>query len=348
MKAVVVQKPGMLEVQDVPEPEPSSEEIKVKIAYAGICGSDHKILEGSLGSAHPEGAIGDLLKVLPMRDGPKILGHEASGTIVKIGKDIKGDFKVGQHVAMNFRSACGECYYCTNGMENYCERVKSFTGDMAEYNVFKEGVVFPLHDDLPLDVGAFLEPVAVAVHAVDSAHIKVGDSVIISGGGPIGLLVLQLAIKSGASKVLLSEPIAEKRKLAKEFGADAVIDPLKENLLEMCNKFTGRKGFNVCIEATGIPSIARQLILLAERCGRIVWAGVYPGNTDVGVPIFYMYSKELSINSIKNAPYSFSRAAQMLPKLNLKPMITVYPLTEAVKAFEAHKMGKAVKIMLKP
>jgi (R,R)-butanediol dehydrogenase/meso-butanediol dehydrogenase/diacetyl reductase/L-iditol 2-dehydrogenase len=348
MKAAVVQKPGVLEVQDVPEPEPGPDEIKVKIAYAGICGSDHKILEGSLGSAHPEGAIGGPLKVLPMRDGAKILGHEASGTIVKIGKDIKGDFKVGQHVAMNFRSACGACYYCTNGMENYCERVKSFTGDMAEYNVFKEGVVFPLPDDLPLDVGAFLEPVAVAVHAMDSTHMKIGDSVIITGGGPIGLLVLQLAIRSGASKVLLSEPIAEKRKLAKQLGADVVVDPLKEDLLGICNKFTDRRGFNVCIEATGIPAAARQLILLAERCGTIVWAGVYPGNLDVGVPIFYMYSKELSIHSIKNSPYSFSRAVQMLPKLDLKPLITVYPLTEAVKAFEAHRIGKDVKIMLKP
>ena len=348
MKAAVVQKPGVLEVHDVPEPEPKADEIKVKIAYAGICGSDHKILEGSLGSAHPQDAIGGPLKVLPMRDGPKILGHEASGIIVKIGKDIKGDFKIGQHVAMNFRESCGGCYYCTNGMENYCERVESFTGDMAEYNVFKEGIVFPLPDDLPLDVGAFLEPVAVAVHAVDNAHIKVGDSVIVTGGGPIGLLVLQLAIRSGASKTLLSEPIAEKRNLAKELGADIVVDPLKENLLEICNKFTDRRGFNVCIEATGIAPIARQLILLAERCGNIVWAGVYPGNLDVGVPIFYMYSKELTIHSIKNSPYSFSRALQMLPKLNLKPLIKVYPLTEAIKAFEAHKIGKDVKIMLQP
>ncbi len=274
--------------------------------------------------------------------------HEASGMIVKIGKEVKGDFKIGQHVAMNFRNTCGACYYCANGMEHFCERIVSYQGVMAEYAVFKESLVFPLPDNLPLDVGAFLEPVSIAVHTLDIAHVKVGDSVIITGGGPIGLLALQLAIKSGASKVLVSEPIAEKRKLALQLGADVVVDPLKEDLLAVSEKLTDGRGFNICIEESGIPAIARQLILLAERCGNVVWAATYPSGLDVGVPIEYMYGKELSIHSVKLAPYSFPRAVQMLPKLELKPLITVYPLEEVVKAFEAHKKGKDVKIMLQP
>ena len=221
-------------------------------------------------------------------------------------------------------------------------------GLMAEYAVFKEGVVYPLPDDLPLDVGAFLEPVSVALHTIDIAQIKIGDTVIITGGGALGLLALQLAIKSGASKVLVSEPIAEKRKLAKQLGADVVVDPLKEDLLAISNNFTDGRGFNVCIEESGIPSIARQLILLAERCGAVVLAATYPFGIEVGVPLEYMYSRELSIRSVLISPYSFPRAAQMLPKLDLKPLITVYPLKEVVKAFEAHKMGKGIKIMLQP
>ena len=224
----------------------------------------------------------------------------------------------------------------------------NFSGVMAEYTVFPEGIVFPLQDDLPLDVGAFLEPVSVAVHVIDRAQMKIGDSVIITGGGPIGLLILQLAIKAGASKVLLSEPVAEKRKLAKQLGADMVVDPLKEDLLAISNKLTDRRGFNVCIEVTGIPSIARQLILLAEGCGTIVWVGTYPSGSDAPVPLDYMYSKELSIHSVRLAPYSFPRAVEMLPKLELKQLITVYPLLEVHRAFEAHKAGKDVKIMLQP
>ena len=348
MKAVVIKEVGVVGVQDVPEPEPKPDEIKVKIAYAGICGSDPKIVESKGIHISQEGAIGWPQKPFPMPQGLRFLGHEASGTIVKIGKDIKGDFKVGQHVAMNFRNACGACYYCANGMEHFCARLTMFMGLMAEYAVFKEGLVFPLPDDLPLDVGAFLEPVSVAVHTLDIAHMKIGDTVIITGGGTIGLLALQLAIKSGASKVLVSEPIAEKRKLAKQLGADVVVDPLKEDLLAISNKFTDGKGFNVCIEACGIPSIARQLILLAERCGAIVWAATYPSGLEVGVPIDYMYSRELSIHSVLSSPYSFPRALQMIPKLDLKPLITFYPLKDAVKAFKDYKMGKCIKIMLQP
>jgi threonine dehydrogenase-like Zn-dependent dehydrogenase len=233
-------------------------------------------------------------------------------------------------------------------MEHFCSNLKMFMGLMAEYAVFKEGLVFPLPDDLPLDVGAFLEPLSVAVHTLDIAHMKIGDTVVITGGGTIGLLALQLAIKSGASKVLVSEPIPEKRKLAKQLGADVVVDPLKEDLLAICNNFTDGRGFDVCIEASGIPALARQLILLAGRCGTVVWAATYPGGVEVGVPLEYIYFREISMHSVFLSPYSFSRASQMLPKLDLKPLITVYPLQEVVKAFEAQKMGKGIKIMLQP
>ena len=348
MKAVVLKEIGVIEVQDVHEPEPEPDQIKVKIAYAGICGSDPKIIAGLNKPAHREGAIGGPLKTTPPRPGIRIIGHEASGTIVKIGKAVKGNFKIGQKVAMDFRSTCGSCYYCSNKMAHFCERVNNFSGVMADYAVFPEGIVFPLPDDLPLDVGAFLEPVSVAVHVIDRAQMKIGDSVIITGGGPVGLLILQLAIKAGASKVLLTEPVAEKRKLAKQLGADVVVDPLKEDLLAISNKLTNNRGFNVCIEVTGIPAIARQLILLAEGCGTVVWVGTYPSGSDAPVPLDYMYSKELSIHSVRLAPYSFSRAVQMLPKLELKPLISVYPLQEAIRAFEAHKTGKEVKVMLQP
>ena len=334
MKAVILKEIGVLEVQDVPEPETAPDQIKVKIAYAGICGTDPEIVEGRF--VPPK---------LP--PGPNIVGHEASGTIVEIGKDIRGDFKIGQKVAMNFRSACGACYYCNNQMEHFCEMVTPNTGAMAEYAVYKENTVFPLPDDIPLDVGAFLEPVSVAVHTMDIAGIKVGDTVIITGAGAIGLLLLQLAIRSGASKVLVSEPVAEKRKLAKELGADVVVDPVNENLEEAAMKLTDGRGFNVCLEASGKIDVAKQLIYLTESCGTIVWCAVYPSDAEVGVRPFYLYSKELTIRSILVSPYSFPRAMSMLPKLTLKPLISVYPLDEVVQAFEALKTGKGVKIMLK-
>jgi (R,R)-butanediol dehydrogenase/meso-butanediol dehydrogenase/diacetyl reductase/L-iditol 2-dehydrogenase len=360
MKAIVLKDAGVFEVQDVPEPKIFPDEIKVKIAYSGICGTDPIIIEGkTFGKGFkPEGVIGwpkksaavsDDVRIMgqQMRDGMRILGHEASGTIAEIGKDIKGNFKVGQHVAMNFRHVCGDCYYCTNMAAQYCERTTPLAGAMAEYSVYKENMVFPLPDDLPLDVGALLEPLSIAVHSVDLAQMKIGDSVIITGGGPIGLLILEVVLKYGASKVLFSEPVAEKRKLAKQLGADVVVDPLNEDLLAISNKFTDGRGFNVGFEVSGKPNVARQLILLADWGGTVVWVATYPPNLDVGVPIFYMHSHEITIRDVRPSPYAFPKALQMLPKLNLKPLITVFPLTEAVKAFEAQKAGKNVKIIFK-
>ncbi|MFC1920848.1 zinc-binding dehydrogenase [Chloroflexota bacterium] len=348
MKAVVLKDIGVLEYIDVPEPETKPDQIKVKVAYAGICGTDPEIVEGKFGlGIQPEGAIAIPWR-RPVGEGPDIMGHEAAGTIVEIGKDVKGDFKVGQKVAMNFRSACGGCYYCNNKMQHFCENVTPNTGAMAEYAVYQENTVFPIPEDTPLEIGALVEPISVAVHALDIAQMKVGDSVIIAGAGTIGLLVLQLAIKSGASKILVSEPFAEKRKLAKELGADMVVDPLKEDLLEVTRKFTDGRGYDVCFEISGRTDVARQLILLAENGGKVIWTAVYPADAEIPVPPSYMYNRELTIRSVLISPYSFNRAVAILPKLKLEPMISIYPMKDVVKAFEDHKAGKAIKVLLQP
>jgi L-iditol 2-dehydrogenase len=348
MKAVVLKDINVLKYIEVPEPKTAPDQIKVKIAYAGICGTDPEIIEGRFGlGIQPEGAISKPWR-RPAAEGPDIMGHEAAGTIVEIGKDIKGDFKVGQKVAMNFRSACGACYYCNNKMQHFCENITPNSGAMAEYAVYKENTVFPLPEETPLEIGALVEPVSVAVHALDIAQMKVGDSVIIAGAGTIGLLVLQLAIRSGASKVLVSEPFAEKRKLAKQLGADVVVDPLKEDLLEVTRKFTNGRGYDICFEVSGRTDVARQLILLAENGGKVIWTAVYPADAEIPVPPSYMYNRELSIRSVLISPYSFNRAVAILPKLNLKPMISIYPMKDVVEAFQAHKEGKGVKILLKP
>jgi (R,R)-butanediol dehydrogenase/meso-butanediol dehydrogenase/diacetyl reductase/L-iditol 2-dehydrogenase len=348
MKAVIFKELGVIEVQDIPEPEPAPDQIKVKIAYAGICGSDPIIIIGGLEEfVQQDGSIGWMQKPGPGRPGPRVMGHEASGIIVKIGKDVQGDYKIGQRVAMNLRNFCGKCYYCLNGMQHFCGNFSNHPGAMAEYGVYQKEALFPLPDDVALDAGAFLEPTSIAVHAVDQAQMKIGDTVLITGGGSIGLLIMQIAQKYGASKILVSDPVAEKRKLAKQLGAE-VVDPLKENLLEVSRKFTGGRGFNVSFETTGILAIARQLILLAECSGTVVWVATYQGNKDIGVPISYVHVKEITIKNVVPSPYADYKALKMLSTLNLKPLMTVFPLKDALKAFETHKTGKDVKILLQP
>ncbi|MBN1692234.1 MAG: alcohol dehydrogenase catalytic domain-containing protein [Dehalococcoidales bacterium] len=339
MRAAVTREAGIIQMEEVPEPETSPNQVKVKITYAGLCGTDPENLEQRFGLFPPE-----------VYKQPRILGHEASGTIAEIGSNIeKGKFSIGQRVAMNFRGSCGACYYCQNGMEHYCLQGSGATGCFAEYAVYPESAIYPLTDDIPLDIAALLEPVSVAVHGIDRAGVKTGGSVAICGGGPIGLLCLEMAIRAGAAKTLLSEPIAEKRALAKKLGADIVVDPFNENLEEVGKKFTDGRGFNTVIDASGSVAAAKQCINLADNCGTILWAAVYGKDVEIGVSPFLMYAKELTITSTYVSPYSFPRALAMLPRLELKSLITdVVSLKDIQKAFELHKSGKSIKILIKP
>jgi 2-desacetyl-2-hydroxyethyl bacteriochlorophyllide A dehydrogenase len=337
MKAAVTRSAGIIKMEEVPDPEMKPNQIKVKIAYAGLCGTDPENLEQRFGLFSPKDYVG-----------ARILGHEASGTIAAIGKDIKGNFKVGQRVAMNFRSACGACYYCQNGMEHYCRTAEGSSGCFAEYAVYPESAVYPLQDEIDLEAGAMLEPVSVAVHAIDQAKVTTGSSVFIAGGGPIGLLCLEMAIHAGAAKTMLSEPIAEKRALAKKLGADVVVDPFTEDIQAVAMKLTGGRGFKTVIDASGNVKAAKQCIGLADNCGTILWAAVYGKDVEIPVSPFLIYAKELTITSTFVSPYSFPRALAMLPKLELKPMITdIMPLKDIQKAFELHKTGKSIKILIK-
>ena len=335
MKAAVLKGPNNLEVKDVPEPQPGPDEVKVKIAYCGICGTDPEIIEGRF--IPPEWTESTV----------KIPGHESSGTVVAVGEKVR-NFKVGQRVACNFRSPCGSCYYCRSGMENFCEAPIPTSGGFAEYCVYKESAVYSLPAHIGLDVGAFLEPVSIAVHVVDIANIYPGASVALLGGGPIGLLSLQIAIRAGAVKTLLSEPVAEKRDLARKLGANVTVDPLHEDLEAVAKKMTDGHGFRSVIDASGRPSVAKQAVPLADKGGTIVWAAVYPSEARIEVPPFYMYQNELSIRSVFLSPYCFPRALDLLSVLDIKSLVTdTMPLADIVRAFEMHKQGKSVKILVK-
>jgi (R,R)-butanediol dehydrogenase/meso-butanediol dehydrogenase/diacetyl reductase/L-iditol 2-dehydrogenase len=336
MKAAVTRSAGVIKMEEVPDPVMAPDRIKVKIAFAGLCGTDPENLEHRFGLMPPEAY-----------KQARILGHEASGTIAEIGKNIKGNFKVGQRVAMNFRSACGHCYYCQNGMEHFCRTAEGSSGSFAEYAVYPESAVYPLQDEISLEVGSLLEPVSVAVHAIDQARVRTGISVAVCGGGPIGLLCLEMAIHAGAAKTLLSEPIAGKRALAKKLGADVVVDPFNEDIIEAGKKLTGGRGFDVVIDASGSVKAAAQCIYMADNKGLILWAAVYGKDVEIPVSPFLLYAKELTITSTFVSPYSFPRALAMLPRLELKSLITdVLPLKDIQKAFDLHKTGKPIKILI--
>ncbi len=343
MKAAVVVSPGRMQVQDVPEPRIAPNQIKVRIAYCGICGSDLKIIRHELQTGKP--MFGDAPRA---SSGPRIMGHEASGTIVEVGPETKAGYRVGQRVAMDFRSYCGSCYYCRNKMQHFCDNAKPASGGYAEYAVYNEDDVYVLPDNVGLEQGALLEPTSVAVHAVDLAGIKPGSTLAILGGGPIGTLILEVARKSGAAKILLSEPVASRRQIALQVGATEVIDPAREDIESVADHMTDGRGFDTVIDASGTLHGARQAVFLAGKCGIVVWAATYPAGAELSDLPMYMCGMELTIRSVFVSPYCFSRALNLLPEMDLSPLISIKPLEQITEAFQELFKGQGMKVLIKP
>lgn len=336
MRAAVQKAIGVVEVEEAPEPVTRPDQIKVKIAYAGICGTDIEILEGTFG----------LVKEPCF---PKIEGHEASGTIVEVGSATKLGYKVGQRVALIPAAPCGACFFCRSGQEGFCEHNTMYSGAFAEYGVYGEGQVFPIADNVSFEVGTMLEPLSIAMRGNDLAKVAPGKSVAILGAGPIGMLTLIVAKHSGASKILISELVAYKRAFAERLGATITIDPFNQDLLAAAMEATNGLGFDAVFDCTGKLEGARQAVHLAGPGGHVVWAAVYPVGGEVPVSPWLMYEKDLSIHGLFQSPYFLWRANAMLSVLDLEPLIShVYPLDQINQAFDDQIHGKVMKALIRP
>ena len=324
---------GKIEVWDVPEDPVGPEDVKIKVAYCAICGSDPHLVEGIFGWEPPYG-----------------MGHEVSGVIVEVGeKAAKKGLKVGDRVAGNFLHFCGTCYYCQNGQQQFCEHAdESNHPGYSEYLVWHESQVYKLPDSVSLKTGCLLEPVAIAVRAMDKADLKFGQRVLVSGGGPIGLLIAQCLKKSGAAELTLSEPIAERRELAKRFGVKHVINPLEEPIREAADRITGGLGFDVVFDCTGSPKAVYDLPFVTAKGGKLIYSAMYPNDFEMPLNLYkFCYYNELTITGMYVAPYAFPRAAQMLPELDLAPLTEkVFRLEDAEAAFAAQISGKYPKILI--
>ena len=328
------EKKGKIEVWDVPEDPVGPEDVRIKVAYCAICGSDPHLVEGIFGWPVPYG-----------------MGHEVSGVITEVGeKATKKGLKVGDRVAGNFLKFCGTCYYCQNGQQQFCEHAdESNHPGFSETLVWHESQVYKLPDSVSLKEGCLLEPVSIAVRAMDKAELHFGQRVLVSGGGPIGLLITQCLKKAGATELTLSEPIAERRELALRFGAKNVIDPLKENIRDAADRITGGRGFDVVFDCTGSTKAVYDLPYVTAKGGKLIYSAMYPNDFEMPLNLYkFCYYNELTITGMYVAPYAFPRAAQMLPELDLAPLTTkVFELEDAVAAFDAQVSGKYPKILIR-
>ena len=327
-----------IEIRQLPEMEPGEGQVLLKVCACGVCGTDVHIFEGGKGSA----------EVKP----PVILGHEFSGFIEKIGPGVEG-LKVGQLVTVDPNIYCGKCLPCRQGQKQMCHHMGAvgvnMDGGFADYCLapYAQCVVVPENTDPEL--AAMAEPLACCLHGIDRAGIRPGENVLVIGGGTIGQIMLQLARLAGAAKVVLSEPVAKRRELAVELGADAAIDPLNENLNERLYEIFGSEGADVVIECVGNPRTSAQAIDAAARCGRILLFGVPHPEAILQTKMHPIFQKELTIMGSFVNPDTQSRAVALLAsgQLKIKPLITHrYPIAQLEDAIKMQTSAESIKVLV--
>jgi len=325
---------GRIEVLQVPNLQVGPEEVKIKVAYCAICGSDPHLVEGIFGWKTPFG-----------------IGHEISGVIVELGeKATAKNLKIGDRVAGNFLGFCGKCYYCQNGQQQFCIHSEEYNSPgMSEYIVWNEAQVYKLPDEISLREGCLLEPVSIAVRIMDKLNPKIGMRVAICGAGPIGLLVLQSIKMMGGVALTMIEPIQERQVLALKYGAEHTINPLVDDLQQEANRITGGLGFDIVIDCSGSVKAVQGLPPITAKGGYLLYAAMYPNDYEMPLNLFkYCYANELTISGVFVAPYAYPRAIQVLKEFDLSDFIEKdFFIDEAEEAFKAQISGKYPKILIR-
>jgi (R,R)-butanediol dehydrogenase/meso-butanediol dehydrogenase/diacetyl reductase len=265
MKAVAFVAPGKMEVREVPEPEPREGYVVVDVAYCGICGSD----------VHEYTAPGPSLRAAGMFQ--PIMGHEFTGVVARTGAGVDA-LKAGDPVVVHPGGACGNCFYCKRGESNVCSAQVGLgyvnPGGYAERVAVRADQALKLPDASWLEGAALTEPFGVGLRAVNRGALRAGESVLIAGGGPIGLFSTIAAARRGAGTIIVSEPTAPRRELALKLGAHQAIDPANSTPAQ-AQQLTGGLGCDVAIEAVGIPRTMDDCLMAVRRAGRVVVAGSF-------------------------------------------------------------------------
>jgi len=307
MRAVRLTQLGCVSVADVPEPVPGPEEVLVRIATAGICGSDRHIVSGEYPAALPV-----------------TLGHELDGVVAGIGTGSQrtaspataSPYAIGTRVAIDPNIACMQCRYCRAGLVAHCVDLHAvgvdLDGGLAELVVVPERQVYELPRNLPAGFGALCEPLACCLRAMDHGEVKPGDKVAVFGGGVIGQLLTQLARLAGAQTVLVTRQL-ERRALAESLGASATIDPACS---DVAGAVGGPGGFapggvDVAFEAAGVAATFQQAIAAVRHAGTVVVVGAAPSSMTVPISPFDVFERELRIVGSHLNPFTHGRAVEL-------------------------------------
>ncbi len=345
MKAMRLYEPGILKYEDVEKPEISSGEVLVENKVTLTCGTDLKMYK----RGHPYAKL------------PLTIGHEFAGIIVEVGENVS-KFKEGMRVASANSAPCNECFYCKRGKQNLCENLEDaiigFTseGAYAEYLKIPERIArqntHVIPDHVAFRDAALLEPLACVVHGAELVNIQYGDQVVIIGSGPIGLMHLQMAKKSGCGTAIVTDLSDDRLQVAKELGADTVINADKENQVERIKMITDGKGADIVVEAVGMPSTWETALMMARKGGNVLLFGGCKLGTTVAFETRHIHYGEITIlGAFHHTPLSVEKALALIDSgsINSKKFITrEMPLKDLEAALTMMAEGKAVKVAVRP
>lgn len=312
MKSAVFYGKHDLRVEESAMPQVGAEDVLIQVKACGICGTDVHIYEGDKGAA----------EVTP----PTILGHEFSGVVAEVGANVTG-VKVGDRVCIDPNCYCGKCDFCRNGIAHYCTDMIGYgttvNGGFAEYCSVNQRQVYKLGNNTTFEQGAMTEPVACCLHGMDMCNIQPGSSVVVIGGGMIGLLMLQLARLAGAARTALLEPVESKREVAKKLGADICIDPIHEDVKAALAE-AGMTWVNTVIECVGRTSTIEQAIDIVGNKGTVMMFGLTKPDDTISLKPFEVFQKEIELKASFINSYTQKRALELIDSGRLDVSSMVY------------------------
>lgn len=341
MKAVVKygKGKGLVEMREVPEPQVKEDEVLIEVKAVSVCGSDLHIFHDN----HPYWP-------------PMIMGHEFSGVIADVGNAVTG-WKIGERVVSETRTgACGVCYHCQSGFPQVCEHKRAYgigiDGAYAKYVAGPARLLHRLPESIPFDVGAIIEPIAVCVSAIlERSGLKAGDSVVVTGPGPIGLISLAIAKSAGARSVAIVGREGIRLEKAKELGADCVIDRGAMDPLQKILEVTGGLGVDMLIETSGSAEAICQAFEMVRRLGTICALGI-SGRLEIPIPYDRGIFKALRLDFCFSSSWTAWERTIGLIASGLLPVEKIIthrlPLEGWQEAFRLLENRRAVKVVLLP
>jgi L-iditol 2-dehydrogenase len=342
VKALLLSQYRHLEITDIPIPAPARDELLVRVAACGICGSDVHGYDGSSGRRIP----------------PLVMGHEAAGTVAETGTGVNS-FAKGDRVTFDSTVYCGECSNCLRGDVNLCDRRQVLgvsCGDYRRNGAFAEFVVVParivhrLPDNLSFSEAALLEAVAVALHAVSLAPIQPGSTALVVGAGTIGLLVQQALAVAGCSPVFVADVDATRLKLSANLGATTILGSGPDLVNEIL-RLTSGMGVDIAVEAVGLNQTVTTAISATRKGGSVVLVGNI--SPEVTMPLQTVVTRQIRLQGSCASAGEYPRAIELMSsgKINVKPLISaIAPLADGPQWFERlhAREPNLMKVILQP